>query len=85
MFIEKDEIFTWFSWILDAGVVDDGVLDNTAAWVTSNLVVTVVDAALFTFASVDDGLSVVSLAVALAHVAAIGSDTGGLIPTEILG
>ena len=71
-----------FSWISDAGVVDNGVLDNAAAWVTGNLVVAVVDAALLALASFDDGISVVSLAVALAHVATIGTDTGGLIPTE---
>ena len=71
-----------FSWVLDAGVVDDGVLDNSPAWITGDLVVAVVDAALLALASFDDGISVVSLAVALAHVFTIGTDTGGLIPTE---
>ena len=83
MFIEKDEIlYKVVSWILDAWVVNNSVLDNTPAWIAGDLVVTVVDAALLALAGILDSLSVVSLAIALTHVLAIRSDTGGLIPTE---
>ena len=62
----------------NAGIVDNGVLADTAAWVTGDVVVTLVDTGLLAVAFVHDGLGMVDLAVAFASV----TTARGLIPTK---
>lgn len=69
---------------LFASVLDNSVLGNTAAWVTGDLVVAMVDAVLLTVALLSDGIGVISLAVAGTHVSAIWAFANFLRPTKVL-